>query len=359
MGAQQIEYRSGILVHDQSTADLGVGMRWDDGLAAIAVETAPQAVDVQGWTRATSLEHGEVRFANEGQNAHRLTVGLLVEGQIGERRAVSLGQGHDVVVETGDLDDPIRAFQAGEDPGQRIGRVLDGPSITTRMEVDRRPEHVDLRVHNAAQGDRDCRQVPLEESRIADDRDVCFELASVRLEPGIEAWRTGLLVAFEHELEVQRKTAARRQECLGGAQMHMDVPFVVRGTTGQHPLALDDRLEGRRIPQLEGIDGLDVVMAVYDRRWCPIRTQPVTVDDRVGGRLGNLDVLGADGSQLVGQPFGGPPTVVGMLRQWRDGGRSLNSFSNSSESTVSSATSFSASPVSRLLCSLRTSIARV
>ncbi len=61
-------------------------------------------------------------------------------------------------------------------------------------------------------------------------------------------------------------------------------------------------------------------MAVYDRRWCPIRTQPVTVDDRVGGRLGNLDVLGADGSQLVGQPFGGPPTVVGMLGQCRDAG---------------------------------------
>ena len=73
--------------------------------------------------------------------------------------------GDDVVVEARDPDPAVGALERGDDLGQRVGRVLDGAAVAARMEVDGGPDDVDLGVHQAAQAERDGRQVALEEAR--------------------------------------------------------------------------------------------------------------------------------------------------------------------------------------------------
>ena len=91
--------------------------------------------------------------------------------------------------------------------------------------------------------------------------------------------------------------------------------LVVGRAAREDPVADDDRLERRRRPQLERIDGLDVVVAVDEHRRSARRVQPVGVDDRVTAGLGRLDVLEPDRRSRVDQPVGGAPAVGRVGRQ--------------------------------------------
>ena len=151
------------------------------------------------------------------------------------------------------------------------------------MEVDRRPDDVDLGVHQAPQAERDRRQVALEEARVADDRDVGGEARAFRLQPVVEVRRAGLLLALEHVLQVHREAPAGRQDRGGGHHVSVDLALVVGRPAGQDPVADDDRLERRGGPQVERVDRLDVVVAVdEDRRRA--RARGASPRRRPGGR---------------------------------------------------------------------------
>ena len=186
------------------------------------------------------------------------------------------------------------------------------------MEVDRGPDDVDLGVHQAAQADRDRRDVALEESRVADDPDVGGEPVAVRDEPALERRGTRLLVALEDELDVDRERPAGGEERLRGAEVHVDLTLVIRRAAGEHPAVDHGRLEGRRLPQIERIDRLDVVVAVDQGGRRVGRAQPVAVHDGMTRRVRHLDVVDADPAQVVRDPLRGAPAVGGVLRKGGD-----------------------------------------
>ncbi len=77
---------------------------------------------------------------------------------------------------------------------------------------------------------------------------------------------------------------------------------------------LDDRLEGRFVPELERIDGLYVVVGVDDDGRGAIGMEPVGVDDRLTVGRRNLDVLETGPPERFGDPLSGTAAVLGMLR---------------------------------------------
>ena len=98
----------------------------------------------------------------------------------------------------------------------------------------------------------------------------------------------------------------------------MHVGLVVRRAPGEDPPVADDRLEGRRLPLVERVDRLDVVVAVDEDRGRPLRVEPVGVDDGVPAGLRDLHVLEAGRGQLSREPLGRPPTVGGVGRDPAD-----------------------------------------
>ncbi len=68
-------------------------------------------------------------------------------------------------------------------------------------------------------------------------------------------------------------------------QMDVDLALVVGRAPADHPVALDERLERRRLPQLDRIDRLHVVVAVDDDRRGVGRVEPIAVDDRMAAGL--------------------------------------------------------------------------
>ena len=45
--------------------------------------------------------------------------------------------------------------------------------------------------------------------------------------------------------------------------MKVDLTFVIRGAAGVDPAISNGRLEGRRLPLIERLDGLNVIVAVH------------------------------------------------------------------------------------------------
>jgi hypothetical protein len=112
--------------------------------------------------------------------------------------------------------------------------------------------------------------------------------------------------------------AEQRRE---GHHVHVDLALVVRRPTGEHAAPLDHRLERRRVPEIERIDGLDVVMAVdEDRRRVRTGMEPVGIDRRVARGFVEGDVLRAGRAERVGEPGGGGPAVVAVPRLPGDAG---------------------------------------
>ena len=76
-----------------------------------------------------------------------------------------------------------------------------------------------------------------------------------------------LLLAFHHHGDVERQLAGDRLEGAAGLDERHGLAFVVAGAARDDDLAatverLDARLERRRLPQIERIDRLHVVMPV-------------------------------------------------------------------------------------------------
>jgi hypothetical protein len=86
-----------------------------------------------------------------------------------------------------------------------VGRVVDRAAVHARVEIESTAGHVELDVDQTAQSDGDGRQVALEEARVRDDREVGRQALTIRPKPGVEVDRTRLLLAFEHELEIDRQ----------------------------------------------------------------------------------------------------------------------------------------------------------
>jgi hypothetical protein len=93
--------------------------------------------------------------------------------------------------------------------------------------------------------------------------------------------RTDLLLSLEEELDVDGEFPLGGEESLHGEDRDEKVPLVVGRATSIDAILIDEGLEGRMRPLIEGIDGLGVKVAVDERRGRTRCVEPLPVDDRV------------------------------------------------------------------------------
>ncbi len=138
------------------------------------------------------------------------------------------------------------------------------------------------------------------------------------LDEVVEVRGSDFLFALEDDLHVDRQLAGLLQVRLDGLEVHEDLALVIGRAACVDLSVADSRLEWRRFPELERIDGLHVVVAVEEDGRRTLGAEPVAIDDRVAGRFDEPDVVETDAAHLVCRPFGAAPDVAGVLRQRTD-----------------------------------------
>ena len=205
-------------------------------------------------------------------------------------------------------------------------RVGDGAAKGSGMQIGVAAFQLDLAVHEAAQAVTDRRHAAGEHRRVGDHDDVGFERVLVRDDEVVEVRAADLFLALENDPDVHRQPAVLLQVRLDGLEVHEDLALVV-GRAARVDLAVaDGRLERRRLPQVERIDRLHVVVAVEQDRRRALRAEPVAVHDRIARRLDEPDVLHADAAHLVRAPLGATldvGRVLGQRADARDGEQGL------------------------------------
>ena len=238
------------------------------------------------------------------RRAELLAIAGLVERQLLELRPLLVAQRPHVVVEAGDLDAAALVLHLREDLREHHGGIGDRAAERAGMQIALRAAQIDLEVDEAAQAVADRGDAAVEHRRVRDHHDVGGEFVLVGLDEVVEIGGPDFFLALEDDADVHRQAAVLLQMRLDGLEVHEDLALVVGGAARVDLAVADRRLEGRRLPQVDRIDGLDVVVAVEEDRRRPLRCHPVAIDDRVARRLDQPDVLHADAAQFIRRPFG-------------------------------------------------------
>ncbi len=185
---------------------------------------------------------------------------------------------------------------------------------------------IDLLVDEAAQRGRDHRGLGVPHAGVADQRQVELELLGVVLDETEQVLRAAFLLALDHHGDRQRQRAGDGLEGAAGLDEGHHLAFVVAGAARHDGLAAirqrrDPRRERRRLPLVERIDRLHVVMAVKQHTW------RLAVGVRRSVRLADHDRMApgrphagveADAAQVLGDELGGGLALVLVGHVGRD-----------------------------------------
>ena len=177
-------------------------------------------------------------------------------------------------------------MQRRQQLGQRLVGVVHRAAVHAAVQVGRRPLHGDFARPHAAQPVDNCRLLRRQNVRIRNEHRVRRQLLGVAWHVGLDVRAAGFLLALDQQLHVHGQPAFARQQRLHGLDVDKNLPLIVRCAarvdvvpilTGAHV-----RLEGRRRPQLNGVNGLHVVVAVDKHGRCITGcVEPIGVDKRV------------------------------------------------------------------------------
>ena len=250
------------LVRHEAAGDFRARHGGHDGLAAVALIAAGQAVDFKRRTRAAAFHRRETALAGQFRNAekflqlalgNRVTRGLL-PFQFRERR--------DVVIKAGNRDAAMIIVDLRQQAGERHRRIFHAAAEDAGVQIARRPAQLDFKRDDAAQrvGERGMFQAG--HSGVGNDDGIAEQFAAIFFEKVREAFAADLLLAFDDERQIARQRRAGFEMRFDGLEMREVLAFVVSRAARVNRAACDARLKRRRCPQLQRLRRLHVVMAV-------------------------------------------------------------------------------------------------
>ena len=154
---------------------------------------------------------------------------------------------------------------------------------------------------------------------IGNQHDIGGQLCLVVFHEDAQVLGAYFLFAFHHDFNVAGHAAPAHHH-LQGLHVHVHLAFVVAGAAGVNLVVLDNRLEGRQVPQRVGVGGLHVVVAVDEHRGQGRVDQLLAVDDGVAGGLAQLYFVEPYFFEALLQVVGGPQHVALELGVGGDGG---------------------------------------
>ena len=195
----------------------------------------------------------------------------------------------------------------------------------------------DLFANDPSQRDGNRGRGAVPHARIANERDIGFQLFGVLGEKRRQRRRSGLLLALEQRGDMAGRGAELLEGAAGFEKGH-ELAFVVAGPA-RHDLfamrsSLELRLERRGSPKIQRIDRLHVIVAVEQdaRRFAASRRN--TADDHRTSGGWTLRCLESEIAELCDQPIRGPLAI----REMR--GKSGNRRESTEKRTAGRARSF-------------------
>src|SRR5579875_2195887 len=306
----------------QTHGYLGGGFGGDDGFGSRAGEAAGHAVNVERGPRPGAFEYAVAGFAGErGRTNLGFAVMLLIEGQrLPGGEFVWRGCLH-LIVEAGNQNAAMNVLQLGDDMAERDEGVGRGAAVHAGVQIGPGSADFDFGVDHAAQADAEGGQFRGKELGVGDEREVRLEPLGIFLNECGDLLAADLFFALQQDANIDGQLAAgSSQEGFKSFDVHVHLALVINGAARVKIAVAFGGLKGRRLPLVQRVGGLHVVMAIGEAGGLALGVQPVGVDKWMARGVDDLDVLHADAGELGGEPLGGAADVGLVLGQSGDGG---------------------------------------
>jgi hypothetical protein len=157
---------------------------------------------------------------------------------------------------------------------------------------------------------------------VGDEDGVGLEASGFTIEEGGEVGAADFFFAFEPDFDINGEFSGGAEVAFDGFEVDEELAFVVASASGVEVVAEDGGLEGGMVPGFDGVDRLDVVVAVEEEGGFVEGLEPVGVDaGRAAVDAGeDLDVVEADFGEVAGEPLGAGLDVFVVLGLGGDGG---------------------------------------
>ena len=139
-------------------------------------------------------------------------------------------------------------------------------------------------------------------SGIGDDDHIAAQRLEILREEIAQIAAADLFLAFDDEVQINRQLAILLDRLLHAEDVREDLPFVVGRAAREDVAILQHRIEWRRIPELERIGRLHIVVAVNHHRLAAGLMFVLRPHDWMSGRRHQLR-FEADRGQLFHQPM--------------------------------------------------------
>src|SRR5262245_41947080 len=257
----------GVLLADKTERNLRARFTRDDGFRALPRVSANDAVDL-GCRPGRHLFDYEAVFLTGRilepdwsqeflcRQIECLEIGLDVGWQI-FHAAIKAGNGDATFVI------PHRTENFSQEPEW----ILGGAAKNAGMKITISADNLDVFVNEASQRGGHGRRLLIPHGRIANKRQVHFELSRIVANKPEQILGAAFLFALYHHGDRQWQLASNDFECAAGLNERHRLAFVVACATRDYDLApirqrFNARLERRRLPKIQRIDRLDVVVPV-------------------------------------------------------------------------------------------------
>ena len=187
---------------------------------------------------------------------------MRVEGQPRELLALVGGQRLHVVVKAGNRHAAILVAQFAQQLAQRHRRIIHRAAENAGMQIARRAVQRDLEAGNAAQSVGQRRMLRRRHARVGNDDGVAGQLRAVLAQEGRQALLPTSSSPSMTKVRSQGKLGAGFEIGFDRLEVGEVLAFVVARAAREERAVAHARLEGRRLPQLERLGRLHVVMAV-------------------------------------------------------------------------------------------------
>ena len=211
-------------------------------------------------------------------------------------------------------------MQRGDEPCQRLQRVGDAAAMTAGMEVLGGAGQREFQRREPAIGNRDGRLVGPPHGAVGRQHEIGLQLVGMGAHEILEMRAAELLLALDHQLEVDRQPACGLEIGLRRLDRNQHRPLVVRDAAGVEAVVADLWRERRAEPFLQRVGRLHVVVPVHQDGRLAGRTQPAACHDRVAGGRADLHLVEPGAAHALRHPFRRFLDVCGVGRVGADAG---------------------------------------
>ena len=185
------------------------------------------------------------------------------------------------------------------------------------MQIHLRASHLNLEGGHSAQPVAQCWHAARDHTGIGNYCHVAFQRVVIVTEKIAEVCAADFFFALDHKMHVHRQFALLLDRLLKAENVRKDLAFVVRCTTRKNVAILQNRLKRRRIPKLQRIWRLHIVMSVDQNGSPPGPMLIARPNDRMT-RRGNQLCLQTNTREFLHEPMRTFGQSFGVLAVGRD-----------------------------------------